>query len=289
MYAITGITGQVGSNLARQLLSQGHKVRAVVRDAVKGQTWADLGCEMALADMNDTPALTRALGGAKGVFILLPPNFDPSPDFRESKAIIASLCQALADSKPERIICLSTIGAQASQPNLLAQLGLMEQALSKLDLDVTFLRAAWFMENALWDIAPARDTGVIPSFLQPLDKPVPMVATRDIAALAAALLTQPETPAKIVELEGPARITPNQIAADFARSLGKPVRAKIVPRDQWEQIFRAQGMTNPTPRAQMLDGFNQGWIEFENAENTRIKGNTRFADILPDLILRVGM
>jgi uncharacterized protein YbjT (DUF2867 family) len=67
---------------------------------------------------------------------------------------------------------------------------LAEQALGALPVLVCFLRAAWFMENAAWDVAPARDLGVVPSFLQPLDKPVPMVATADIGRLAAALLQE---------------------------------------------------------------------------------------------------
>ncbi len=77
MFAITGITGQVGGVVARQLLAQERDVRAVVRDTKKGAVWAEAGCEVALAAMDDAQALTRAFAGAEGVFILLPPNFDP--------------------------------------------------------------------------------------------------------------------------------------------------------------------------------------------------------------------
>jgi uncharacterized protein YbjT (DUF2867 family) len=91
---------------------------------------------------------------------------------------------AIEAANPSKVVCLSTIGAQATQPNLLNQLGLLERALGALPSPVCFLRAVWFMENAAWDVAPARDAGVVPSFLQPLDKPVPMVATADIGHLA---------------------------------------------------------------------------------------------------------
>jgi hypothetical protein len=40
----------------------------------------------------------------------------------------------------------------------------------------------------------------------------------------------------------------------------------VVPRESWETMFRSQGMKNPEPRMRMLDGFNEGWIEFENLE-----------------------
>jgi uncharacterized protein YbjT (DUF2867 family) len=79
----------------------------------------------------------------------------------------------------------------------------MEQALSELPMPITFLRPGWFMENAEWDVASARDKGIIASFLQPLDKAVPMVATADIGQVASELLQQNWTGKRVVELEGP--------------------------------------------------------------------------------------
>ncbi|MEI9894889.1 MAG: hypothetical protein WDN28_13640 [Chthoniobacter sp.] len=80
-------------------------------------------------------------------------------------------------ARPSRVVYLSTIGAQAAESNLLTQHTIIEQALGDLPMPVTFLRPGWFTENSLWDIASARERGVISSFLQPLDKPVPMAAT----------------------------------------------------------------------------------------------------------------
>ena len=37
-----------------------------------------------------------------------------------------------------------------------------------------------------------------------------------------------------------------------------------VPRETWEQLFRSQGMKNPMSRMRMVDGFNEGWIDFED-------------------------
>jgi len=124
MYAITRITGQVGGAVARALLAARLPVRAVVRAAGKGVTWAERGCEVAIADMNDAVALTAAFTGAEGVFVLIPPIFDPAPGFPEVRAIVAALRQALDAARPTKVVCLSTIGAQATQPNLLNQLGL---------------------------------------------------------------------------------------------------------------------------------------------------------------------
>ncbi|WP_213982198.1 NAD(P)H-binding protein [Sphingomonas sp. dw_22] len=129
MYAITGITGQVGGAVAQALLAAGKQVRAVTRDPARAAGWIEQGCALAQADMDDTAALTAAFSGAKGVFVLLPPIFDPSPDFREARAVIAAVRAALAAAKPERVVCLSTVGADSGRPNLLNQLRLMEEAL----------------------------------------------------------------------------------------------------------------------------------------------------------------
>ncbi len=286
MYAITGITGQVGSAVADNLLAQGHQVRAVVRNPEKAEAWKARGCEIAIADVNDVAALTHAFHDVDGVFVLMPPVFDPSPGFPEAKAILASLHGALAAAHPPRIVCLSTIGAQATQPNLLNLLGIMETCLAELPSPVTFLRAGWFMENALWDVPAARDEGVLRSFLQPLDKPFPMIATKDIGAIAAELLQETWCGTRIVELEGQRRITPNALAAAFTKALGHAVKAEIVPRDTWIDLFTHQGMKNPTPRAQMIDGFNEGWIRFESDDAHVRKGSTSLDTVIAELVAR---
>jgi NAD(P)H dehydrogenase (quinone) len=283
MYAITGITGKVGGASARALLSAGQRVRAVVRDADKGRFWSDLGCEVAIAEMEDAEALTRAFGDVTGVFILPPSNFDPEPGFPEAKAVISAVRQALDATRPAKVVCLSTIGAQAAQSNLLSQRTLMEEALSTLPLCVTFLRPAWFMENLSWDIAQARDQGVISCFLQPLDKAMPMVATADVGRVAAELLLQDWTRKRIVELEGPERVSQNRIAAELSKALHRPVRAEAVPRENWGAIFRAQGMRDPIPRIQMLDGFNEGWIKFEGGP-ALVKGKVSLAEVIQKLV-----
>jgi len=285
MYAITGITGKVGAAVARSLLSADQPVRAVVRDRGRAAAWADLGCDIAVADLADAEALAKAFEGAEGVFAMLPPVFDPAPGFPEARAFIASMYTALAAAKPRKVVALSTIGADAPNPNLLNALGLMEDALKTLPVPVTFLRAAWFMENAAWDIASARQ-GNIQSYLQPLGRPVPMIATDDVGRTAAALLQEHWEGRRVVELEGAQRVSPTVLADAFAKVLAQPVRAEAVRRDRWESIFRAQGMKNPTPRMQMLDGFNAGWIDFPNRGANARKGSIGIDQAVATMIQR---
>jgi uncharacterized protein YbjT (DUF2867 family) len=286
MYAITGITGNVGGATAKALLNAGKKVRGVVRDKAKAADWEKAGVELVVADINDANALTKAFRGCEAVFVMVPPNFDPLPEFPEARATGARLKSVLEAARPERAVYLSTIGAQASQSNLLSQHSIIEQAISSLTMPLAILRPAWFMENCSWDVGPAREGGVIPSFLQPLDRPVPIVATADIGRTAARLLQEQWNGRRIVELEGPSRVTPNEIASTFATLLGKPVRAEIVPHESWETIFKSQGMKNPTPRIRMLDGFNEGWIDFEGGPAKHIIGSITLHDVIRDLVAR---
>ncbi len=101
MYAVTGITGKVGAAVARSLLSADQPVRAVVRDRGKGAAWANLGCDIAIADLADARALAAAFEGTEGVFAMLPPVFDPTPVFLKP-AVSSSLgvYTALAQAKP---------------------------------------------------------------------------------------------------------------------------------------------------------------------------------------------
>jgi len=231
MYAITGITGKVGGELARALLASGEPVRAIVRDAKKGKEWAALGCELALAEMDDASALAAAFAGATAAFILPPSEFDPDPGYPEARRVIDSVVEALTAAKPAKALCLSTIGADAVHDNLLSQRTMMEAALRQLPLPLTILRPAWFIDNAAWDLASARETGLIHSFLLPTDKAFPMVAAKDVGRVAADLIREDWSGVRVVELarisQTPKRIgAPNQrkffCEKDFAMIRGAP-------------------------------------------------------------------
>ena len=284
MFAVMGVTGQVGRAVANTLIDAGRDVRVIVRGEAKAREWAARGAAFAVAAIEDPEAMAEALAGVEGAFVMLPPTFDPSPGFPEAKAAIAALRAALIEAAPPKVVVLSTIGAAASQPNLLNQLGLMEAAFADLPMPVAFLRAAWFMENAAGDLAAARDSGVITSYLQPLDKVFPMVATDDVGRTAAELLLEDWRGHRVVEVIGPARVSPNEVAAAFGKALGRTVSAQAAPRDGWEATFRAMGMTNPTPRAQMVDGFNEGWIEFDDGGANARRGRISLDAAIGDLV-----
>ncbi len=111
-----------------------------------------------------------------------------------------------------------------------------------------------------------------------------MVATQDIGQLAADLIREQWIGKRVVELEGPARVSPNDLANAFALVLGHPVRVEIVPRASWEGLFRAQGTRHPQPRMRMLDGFNEGWIDFKADSGHRVRGTTSLEQVIEALV-----
>jgi NAD(P)H dehydrogenase (quinone) len=286
MYAVTGITGKVGGIVARTLLTAGLPVRAVVRDAEKGRPWAEKGCEVAIASIADAYGLTKAFSGADGVFLMTPPDFDPEPGFPRTHEAIAAIKNATTSARPGKVVFLSTVGAQVSEFNLLNNSKITEEGLRTVHVPVAFLRAAWFMENASWDVGAAK-AGVVPSFLQPLDHPIPMVATADIGRTAVDLLLEGWTGLRIVEIEGPRRYSANDIGTAFAAAVGHPVRMEPVPRDTWEALFRSQGMNHPLARMRMIDGFNEGWIDFEGSGAEHRTGRISLEAVLKDLAAQV--
>jgi uncharacterized protein YbjT (DUF2867 family) len=283
MVAVTGITGKVGSRVARGLIAQGQTVRAVVRSRAKADEWAALGCDVFVASIDDAEAMTEAFRGVDGVFLMTPPNYDPKPGFPDTQQNAAAIRTAIEESRPGKVVFLSTVGAQVTEPNLLNNSGMTEAMLRTVPVPGAFLRAAWFMENAAWDIESAK-SGVVHSFLQPLDHRIPMVATEDIAQTAVELLGESWKGVRIVELEGPERYSSNDVAAALASALGTPVRNEIVPRSTWEELFRSQGMKNPLPRIRMVDGFNEGWIDFESGQSGSRKSGTTLQAALQALV-----
>ena len=283
-YAIMGITGQVGGAVARHLLKNGIAVRGIVRDPAKARDWETKGVKLAAAESSDSAALTEAFRGTEGAYVMLPPFFAPSPDFREARALADALANALDAARPAKVVVLSTVGGHRDHGvGILAQLHILENTLANLPIPTTVLRAAWFMENALWDVESAK-AGTISSFLQPLDRGIPMVATDDIGRVVAETLTSGWSGRRVVELQGPRRYSPNDIAAAFALVVDRPVSAVAVSRGEWEDLFKKQGAADPAPRIEMLDGFNSGWVDFQGPPALQLKGRIELHEVIRSLV-----
>jgi NAD(P)H dehydrogenase (quinone) len=215
MFAVMGITGNVGGAVANTLLQHGQNVRGIVRDDSKAQTWKDRGVEVVTANYDDH--LTAAFMGVEGVFCMIPPNMAPEPGFPDSVARIAAIKKAVLAARPPRAVLLSSIGGdKTSGLGLVTTAHLLEEELGSTGIPSAFLRAGSFMENISHSIPSARSTGNYFAFYQPLERPNPVVATDDIGRIGAETLLQTWQGNRFIEISGPTYYSPNDVAAALA-------------------------------------------------------------------------
>lgn len=289
MYTVMGVTGQVGAVVADALLARGERVRAAVRNPQRAAHLRERGIEIAAADFGDAAALEASFRDVEGAFVMIPPNFAPEPDFADSRVFITALGKALASARPPRVVCLSSVGAErSSDTGLITILHILEEELGRLPVPTAFLRAGWFMENALWDIPSAGKEGRIYSFLQPLEKTFPLVSVSDVGRTAADTLLEPWIGKRLIEVAGPWRYSPLDLASAFSVTLGRHVEAEAVPHDSWERLFIDQGTPadRTAHRIEMLDAFNSGWIDFGAQGTERIDGTVTLEDAVGSLVSR---
>src|SRR5690606_27036541 len=148
MFVITGATGHVGSVAAETLLAAGHQVRVVVRDAAKAARSRALGAEVFVADLTDQAALARAVRGARGVFLLSPPDIAARNFVADRKRLTQRQVDTLTDANVPHVVLLSSVGAQhASGTGPIVSVHNAEAQLRASGLAATFVRAGYFVEN----------------------------------------------------------------------------------------------------------------------------------------------
>jgi uncharacterized protein YbjT (DUF2867 family) len=280
MYLVMGITGNVGGATARHLLKRGVQVRALVRDREKASKWADQGVELVDGDWNDATAITSALKGVEGAFVMLPTVWAPSPDYREAKGVIANYVEALSKVVPSRIVALSSMGANRTIGlGMITALAFLEQGLRNLTSPVAFVRAGGFFENFLFGLQAAQG-GTLPVFYNPTNRKSTMVATDDIGAEVAALLTGPAWSGhRVIELGS--MVSADEVAAQLGEVLKLDVRAFAIPRAGWADAFQQFGVPkgHTGPAEEMFESVNAGWMELGVTGTEHVAGTTSARDV----------
>jgi uncharacterized protein YbjT (DUF2867 family) len=274
MFLVTGITGKVGGATARHLLAQGKQVRALVRSREKAAKWADQGVELVEGDWNDSPAIERALKGVEGAFVMLPSVWAPSPDYKEAKGVIANYVEALSKAAPPRVVALSSMGAnRTSGVGMITALSLLEQGFRNLTMPMAFVRAGGFFENFIYGLHVAQG-GTLPVYYNPTHRKSTMVATNDIGAEVATLLTAPPwLGQRVIELGS--MVSADEVAAQLGEVLKLNVKAFAVPRAGWPAAFEQFGIPKGRtgPAEEMFDAVNSGWMDL-GVEGAQHKAGT---------------
>ncbi|WP_246691833.1 MULTISPECIES: NmrA family NAD(P)-binding protein [unclassified Mesorhizobium] len=262
------------------MLAQGKKVRALVRDRAKAASWADQGVELVDGDWNDATAIERALEGVDGAFIMLPAVWAPSPDFREAKGVIANYVEALTKVAPPRMVALSSMGAnRTSGLGMITALSLLEQGFRDLTLPIAYVRAGGFFENFLYGLHVVQG-GTLPVYYNPTNRKSTMVATNDIGAEVARLLSGPAWSGhRVIELGS--MVSADEVAAQLGEVMKLDVKAFAIPRAEWpaafEQFGIPKGQTGPAEA--MFEAVNAGWMALGVQGTEHVAGTTSARDV----------
>jgi uncharacterized protein YbjT (DUF2867 family) len=249
MYVILGATGHVGSATANALIEQGEAVTIVTRNAERGDVWAKRGATMAIADVRSPDHLRAVLRTGRRAFLLNPPASPDTDTDAVERGTVANILEALQGSGLEKVVALSTYGAQPGEClGDLNTLHDLETGLAAQPIPFTIMRAAYYFTN--WDVflEPVRESGVLPS-MYPADLRLPMVSPDDLGRVAARLLTDTASLSGPVHVEGPQRYSPADVAEAFARALQRPVEVAVTPRDGWEEAYRKMGFSKAAARS----------------------------------------
>ena len=280
MFLVMGITGKVGGATAEHLLAHGKEVRALVRNREKASSWASRGVELVDGDWNDSAAIERALKGVEGAFVMLPAVWTPSPDHKEAKSVIANYVEALTKAPPPRLVALSSMGAnRTSGLGMITALSLLERGFRELTSPMAFVRAGGFFENFLYGLQVAQG-GTLPVTYNPTNRKSTMVATNDIGAEVATLLTGAAwSGQRVVELGS--MISADEVAEQLGEVLSLDVKAVAIPRAGWAEAFEQFGIPkgHSGPAEEMFEAVNAGWMDL-GAENTEhVAGTTSARDV----------
>jgi uncharacterized protein YbjT (DUF2867 family) len=228
LIAVTGATGQQGGAVARKLLADGWKVRALTRDLNKpaAQELASFGAEVVAGDMENRAELDAAFKGAYGVFSVQNfwlPNVGFEGEVRQGKNVADAAKEAGVGH-----LVYSSVGAahRGMGQKHFESKWIIEQHIHSLNIPYTILRPAAFFENFNWERAAILNGTFNALGLRP-EKERQLIAVEDIGVFAELAFANPEEyGGKTIELAGDA-LTESQLADTFAKVIGRPVKLAI--------------------------------------------------------------
>lgn len=222
--AVTGATGQQGGAVARKLLADGWKVRALTRDFDKpaAQELAALGAELVQGDMDNRAELDAAFQGVYGVFSVQNfwlPNVGFEGEIRQGK----NAADAAKAAGVQHLVYSSVGSAHRGMGQKhFDSKWQIEQYIHSLGVPYTILRPVFFMDNHNWSRAYILNGIFTGMGLRP-EKEIQSIAVEDIGVFAAlAFANRDEYLGKTIELAGDA-LTEAQIAETFTKVVGRPV------------------------------------------------------------------
>lgn len=228
-YLITGGTGNVGRALVAQLAAAGHTVRIATRNP--GQATLPAGAHASAFDYGRRATWGPALDGIEGAFYL---NVGAPPE------VVGECMVAARKAGVQRGVGMTALGVEYLPVNTPPRV--FESALIDSGLAWTILRPTWFMQNfSAGYIAPMVRQGILR--LPAEEGRTAFIDARDIAAVAAAALTQEGHASHAYGLTGGEALTHGEVAAILSAELGRPVRYESVTTEVFQDAMHDLGLS----------------------------------------------
>jgi uncharacterized protein YbjT (DUF2867 family) len=263
---ITTPTGNIGRYVVNQLLQAGESLRLIARYPDKLDSAIAAQTEVIQGSIDDVEILTQAFEGADSVFWCVPQSHT-QPDVLDYYLHFAkAAATAIQQTKVPQVVAVSSGGkGLAKNAGAISALHAMEAVLDTTSSATRYLRCGNFMENFLWQIEPMVNQGVF-FYPIPSDFAMPMVATRDIAMVAAKwLVDRTWSGQEGIGVHGAEDLSCNQAAEIFSQVLSKPVRFQSVPAEAYRQSMLNHG-ASPAFAQSLLDMFVEVASGIYNAE-----------------------
>ncbi|MFG3050081.1 NAD(P)H-binding protein [Kitasatospora sp. NPDC048239] len=264
MIVITAPTGNIGRPLLSRLLESGpaagEELRVVVRDPARLPEAARGRVEVVVGSHGDAEVLDRAFEGADAVFWLVPPDAALTPRDAFS-GFTRPAVKALAAHGVGHVVGVSALGRGtplADRAGLVTASLAMDDLIAGSGAAYRALACPSFFENLLEEADSIRDQGVFTDVVD-ADRRAPLVATADIAAVAARLLLDRSwTGTGSVPVLGPRDVSPNDLARIMTGQLGRPVRYERRPFDELSATLVGYGLN---------EEFVQGIVDMKRAKD----------------------
>lgn len=287
MFVIIGANGNTGRVAAEALLAAHEPVRVVVRDDSSAAAWRAKGAEVAVASLEDAASLGRAFAGARGVYLLLPPDNASTDMLGRARRLFGNAAQALATTKVPHAVLLSSIGAQHAAGNgPIAAVHIGEQILGAVPgLARTFLRASYFLENHGAVLGAVTGHGILPTFL-PADLRLTQIGTADIGRFAAKALAEPPTnDIRVWNLAGAVDASERDVATVLGGIIGREVAVVENPLEAVVPTFTGFGISEHVAGLyrEMYEGVASGHVAFVAGEPV-LRGSEGPAEVLGRLL-----
>jgi uncharacterized protein YbjT (DUF2867 family) len=230
---VVGASGTVGSELSRLLVAQGETV-------IKATSRQPSAADQVRVDLVSQAGLKAAFDGVDRAFLLAPPGH------ANQEALLAPLIDEAQARGLKKVVLMTAMGANADENTPMRK---AERRLEASGLAYNIIRPNWFMQNfnTFW-LHGIQAAGQI--FLPVGAAKGSFIDARDIAAVAARLLSGEGFANRDFDLTGPRALDHAEVAALLTRTTGKQIGFTDITPDAMLQGLLGAGL--PQDYAQFL-------------------------------------